>query len=501
MKWIVLLISSYFFYFLLSSVWTVFILFTTATVFISAIAIERITEHSTEYLNKNKELMDEEQVKAYKAKTKRIKKYTLLCGLFANLGILIFLKYGKFLFENINLSTTHIASLNWIILPVGISFYTFQALGYLIDVYRGKYKADHNFFKFSLFLSFFLQIIQGPISRYDELALQLYKPHRFYYARAQNGILLMLWGYFKKLVIADRAALYTSMVFENYIEYAGIEIILAAILYTLQIYGDFSGGIDIIRGIAQILGIDMALNFKRPFFARTVSEFWRRWHISLGSWTKDYIFYPLILSKGFARFRKQMGNALGHYLGKTIPVCVSTIILFLVIGIWHGASWNYVFYGLCNGGIISLGLLLEPVFDKVIKITRLNTGSRAWSVFQMIRTFVVLSIVRMIVNAKSLSAGFSMLVSIGRDWGNMNALKKAIIASGMGKWGAVVLFTAALVMLLVEVLQENGIHIRESISRQNVIVRWITYYGLIFAILFFMMDSSDGIKEFIYAQF
>ena len=236
-----------------------------------------------------------------------------------------------------------------LVLPLGISFYTFQTMGYVIDVYRGKFRAAKNPAKFALFASFFPQIVQGPIAFYSDLAYQLYAPHDFNYNRFKSGGILALWGLFKKLVIADRAVAMVKLVAGNYSDFKGTYILMAVCMYAIQLYADFSGGIDICRGFAEMLGITMAQNFRQPYFSRSLTEYWHRWHITLGEWLRTYLFYPISISKPFLKMGKQLKKHGLKHLGKVLPTSIASLITFIVIGVWHGAAWKYVAFGLFNG--------------------------------------------------------------------------------------------------------------------------------------------------------
>ena len=297
-------------------------------------------------------------------------------------------------------------------MPLGISFYTFQSVAYIIDLYRNKFEADQNILKFALFVSFFPQIMQGPISRYDQLAGQLYEGHKFSYRNLSFGAQLILWGFMKKLIVADRVGIVVSEIFDNYTEYQGFYIVVGLLLYTIQIYADFSGGIDIARGVAQALGIDMAHNFQRPYFSDSISEFWRRWHITLGNWCRDYIFYPISLSKTFGKMGKNLRKVFGDRLGKLFPVLVAQLATFLTIGLWHGAEFKYIAYGLYNGIIVISGLVLEPYLVKLAKLLRINTETFSWKLFQILRTFFLIVLGRIFPRAESFSVAIEMLKSM-----------------------------------------------------------------------------------------
>lgn len=260
-------------------------------------------------------------------------------------------------------------------------------MGYIVDVYREKTEAQHNPFKLLLFVSFFPQIVQGPISIYDQLANQLFEPHEFNFTRMKYGMELILWGFFKKLIIADRAVIAISTVTADYGKYGGTTLTFTILLYALQLYADFSGGIDISRGVAQIFGIDMIDNFKRPYFSKSINEYWRRWHISLGGWLKNYLFYPIAMSNVFLNAGKKIKGtrfgktAAGTHVSKVLPTSVASLIVFLVVGVWHGASWKYVAFGLWNGLIIMLSILLQPVFDGITDKLHINRKIRSLCFF------------------------------------------------------------------------------------------------------------------------
>ena len=257
--------------------------------------------------------LSREEKKALKAVVQKKKKRLLVAVLLLNFGILGVVKYGNFVTTNLNELFAHFQSGTRVpvadfLLPLGISFYTFQSMGYLIDVYRGKYSAERNVLKLALFTSYFPSILQGPINRHDDLAQQLYEPHRFDDRTFREGLLRMLWGFFKKMIIAERAAIIVNEVFGGFEKnrYMGFTIFVAALMYGVQLYADFAGGMDIVFGASELFGIRLRENFRQPYMARSISEFWQRWHISLGSWMRDYVFYPIALSKPFARMQKSL---------------------------------------------------------------------------------------------------------------------------------------------------------------------------------------------------
>ena len=317
-KWTVLLAASMFFYAVAGYKFACFILLTTLSTYLIALWLERISKNSKALLKEKKKEWDRDQKKAYKNRIKVQKRLVMTLALVINFGVLAFLKYYNFFAGSLNdvLGSFGIgfsAPTLTLFLPLGISFYTFQSMGYIVDVYREKTEAQRNPFKLLLFVSFFPQIVQGPISIYDQLAHQLFEPHDFDFTRMKHGMELILWGFFKKLIIADRAVIAIKAVQDAYGNYNGTTLTFIVLLYALQLYADFSGGIDISRGVAQIFGIDMIDNFKRPYFSKSINEYWRRWHISLGAWLKNYLFYPVAMSNVFLNASKKMkGSRFGQ---------------------------------------------------------------------------------------------------------------------------------------------------------------------------------------------
>lgn len=504
-KWIVLLVASYLFYFLSSSKLIVFLLVTTLSIYLIALWMGKIDEKTKKTC---KTIDDKETKKQIKQKAKTKKKWLIALTILINFGILAFLKYFNFIAGNLNslLELVHLEveiPFRDLVLPLGISYYTLQAVSYVIDVYRNKIKPDKHIGRVALFVSFFPQIVEGPIGRYEHLAHQLYEPHAFNYHNVKYGIQLMLWGYFKKLVIADRAALFVNTVFGSYEQYAGITIILAIALYTLQIYAEFSGCMDIVRGIAQIMGIEMAHNFERPFFSRSVQEFWRRWHITLGTWLKDYIFYPISFSKFTLKLtglaKKVFKNS---YISKLIPAAFALFFVWFGNGIWHGASWKYICYGLYYYIIMLIGMLLEPVGNKLIKALKIKTETFSYKLWQMLRTTGFVFIGMMIFRSHSLHDAMKMFNSIF-TWKSIGTLfDGTLFKIGCVPQDFIILAIGVLIILVVGILQEKGYHIREKIEEQNLPFRWLLYYGIIFSIMILgIYGPGYAASDFIYGQF
>jgi alginate O-acetyltransferase complex protein AlgI len=503
-QWVVLLAASYLFYLISARTLVIFLLFTTITTFYTGLLLGKLNNKYAEMISRESDTLTKEQKKGYSKENKKKKWMILFVALVVNFGILAFMKYFNFFAINTNAILSLLSFKTFlptisVLLPLGISFYTFQSTSYVIDVYRGKIQPDKNIAKFALFVSFFPQIVQGPISRYDDLANQLYEPHKFDFTRAKFGAQLILWGLFKKMVIADRAAVIVDFVFKNYMNYEGIPIFMGAMLYTVQVYCDFSGGIDIARGVAQILGINLTNNFKRPLFATSMADFWRRWHITLSSWTRDYIFYPLSLSRTFTKIGRFSRKIFGNYIGKLIPTFLAMTITFLVIGIWHGASWKFIFYGLYNGIFIFSGILFKPLVNFILPKFQIKTDRFSWRLFQIFSTFFLVSIGRYFSRAPSFMVALEMLKRTFSTFNPWVLLDGSLYKLGLDRVEVNFLIIVLVLLIIVDIFQERGYSIRTKISEQNIIFRWLLYFAIIFAILIFgMYGSGYDVTDFIY---
>ena len=510
----VLLGASYVFYLLAGYRYAAFILITTVTTHLAALGMDRIAREGRAVLEEKKSQWDRQQKKDFKSGIKARKRVILILTLVGNFGILAFLKYYNFFAGSLNdvlgaFGVRFSAPTLRLILPLGISFYTFQSMGYVVDVYREKVAAERNLGKTALFVSFFPQIIQGPISFYDQLAHQLYQPHAFAFTRFKHGCELILWGFFKKLVIADRAVIAINAVLEDYGAYNGTTLTFTVLLYALQLYADFSGGIDISRGVSQILGIELAENFRRPYFATSINDYWRRWHITLGAWMKDYVFYPLALSKRFAGAGKKLKatafgkTPFGAHVAKVLPTSFASLIVFLLVGIWHGANWKYVAFGVWNGGIIMLSTLLEPVFAGWMQRAGLDGKSRGFHLFQMVRTFLIV----LVGYVFDVAPGFrEAMRTLWLAFAGQNLLEgfRQISALGLDGMDYGLLAVCAGILLAVSMIQERNASdtIRGMLDRKPFAVRYLVLLaGIMMVLLFGIYGPGYDAAEFVYMQF
>jgi len=457
-RWLLLLISSYYFYMSWKAEFIFLIIFTTLIDYVAGIQME-------------------------KAQTPKRKKTFLVLSLIMNLGLLFTFKYFNFVSasvrELLQLFSIPLNPLTLkVLLPVGISFYTFQSLSYTIDVYRGKISAQKHLGIFALYVSYFPQLVAGPIERAKNLLPQFLEKHYFDYKRVTDGLKLMLWGFFKKIVIADRLAAIVDTVYNNPTDYTGIPLILATVFFAFQIYCDFSGYSDIAIGAAQVMGFKLMNNFQRPYFSRSISEFWRRWHISLSTWFKDYLYIPL------------GGNRV------TVPRWYLNIfIVFVISGFWHGANFTFVVWGALHGLYLILETATKPVKDKIYQITRLAKFPSLIKYLEIAWTFILVNVGWVFFRADSLTDAFYILT----HWFtgvSLNFAPAKIIAGGwLGfafVWGIIGL------MELIHVWQERGHSVRQFLSRRSVAIRWASYLIMIFSIL--LLGVFERV-EFIYFQF
>lgn len=451
-----LLIASYYFYMCWNPTYALLLGASTLTTYFTGIALERIVEE------KNK------------------KRIIVSCCLL-NLGILFIFKYLNFSIESINwflncIDSEPIQNRIDLLLPVGISFYTFQAIGYIIDVYRGS-KAEHDLIKYALFVSFFPQLGSGPIERSKNIFPQLeaLKTRNLWeYDRIKNGALLLLWGMFQKIVIADRLALYVDTVYNNYQEYGLLIIFTAIVLYSFQIYCDFAGYSNMARGVAQVLGINIMENFKCPYFATNIQEFWRRWHISLTSWFRDYLYIPL------------GGNRKGE-----VRKQINIFIVFIVSGLWHGASWNYVIWGALHG----IMQIIHNVYRKFIKVKEQSFSAKLRN---GICTFGFVTIAWLFFRVTSMQQLSALLWQMTSELGDFTSVFTVLSIGDRN-----LLILGLIILFVVDFVHEKGISIRNWIEKQEFWFRYLMYIGVIVACIYLGVQTTgfEGTAQFIYFQF
>lgn len=504
-QWPLLLVASYIFYFMADPRYLIFILVTTISTYLVTMKIQKKKDAFGVYFASVKKGLSLDEKKALKAKEKNSERGWMLFDLLLNLGILAVIKYTNFTIVNINSllhtfgSSAEISRVDWV-LPMGISFYTFQTMGYLIDVYRGKHPAEKNPFKLALFVAFFPQLVQGPISRFSDLSKSLFEQHKADYRTISFGIQRLLWGFFKKLVIADRIVVAVNQIIGDTETYNGVFVLVGMLFYALELYADFTGGIDITIGVAQVCGIEVTENFKRPYFSKNIKEYWNRWHITMGSWFTDYIFYPLSVSGFMQKVSKSSRKHLGDKIGKRVPVYLSSFVVWFATGIWHGASWNFIVWGLGNFVVIMISQELEPFYRWFHSKVRVE-GTLGWKIFRVVRTVLLMSCLRMFDCYRDVPLTFKMFWSMLStfNWGRL--FDGTMLSLGLTVTDYIILACGTLLLFAVSMLQRKR-SVREQIAALPVPVRFIIWYGLFMVIL---IIGSYGIgftaSQFIYNQF
>lgn len=372
-----------------------------------------------------------------------------------------------------------------VLLPVGISFYTLQTIAYMVDVHKGKIKAQDNFFKYLLFITFFPQILQGPIPRYEELGHQLFEGHAFQEENVRNGAYLILWGFFQKMVIADRCNIVVNEIFSNYLSYDGLYFWISGILYSLQLYTDFAGCVAIAEGSAQTLGIRLPRNFDHPYFALSIQDFWRRWHISLSRFLKDYIYIPL------------GGNRKGK-----IRKWVNILVTFFISGIWHGIGTHYIAWGLIHGFYQVMGEVLAPAKNGLMKITGMEKGGFAHRLFARLFTCFLVMAAWIFFRAENTSKAIYMVSHLFRKWNPWILVSGQLYTLGIAEEEWLLLIFCVIFMIVVGVLHEKGVSIRNAFGKQPLIFRWLLLFAGIFAILIAgIYGPGYDSAQFIYGGF
>lgn len=486
-QWIVLLIGSMAFY-LIGGLKCIFlIIFTIINTFLAAGKLGKINGQIKHEL---KEIADRGQRKREKEKLTKRKKVIVAVTMVVNFAILFFFK-TSFMWKETPL-----------LLPLGISFYTFQMTGYLIDVYRSEYEPESNLFQYALFAAYFPQIIQGPINRYKILAPQFFKEHRLNWRNIKFGSWLFLWGMFKKLVIAGNAERFVSIVINGELsETPGSIILLSVFLFNIQLYADFSGGIDMMRGVSQMFAIEMAENFRRPFFSESLGEYWRRWHISLGAWIKDYVFYPIAMSKLFGKIGKKSKKLFGDHIGKKLPGGIASVITFVLIGLWHNVTIYYVAYGLWHGIIMALSTMCTPIFQKYNDYFEIKTACFSYRLFRRFRTWMLITIGEYFTLPESTRASLMMLKRT-LFYFQAPELYLSLGSYGLSMMGWVILGITILILAYISVKQEAGICIREAMERQNLSFQCLMTVGIIAVIAIFgIYGPGYNAADFIYGGF
>lgn len=421
--------------------------------------------------------------------------------------MLVTFKYFNFFGQNIN-RVFGLFTLSWqipyikFLIPLGISFFTLQAISYCVDVYFRKIKADKSIIRVALYMSFFPIIMEGPICRYSDTAVTLYEAKSIKYENLTRGYQRILWGLIKKIVIADRLNPFVVTVFNGHQTMHGIVVLIGIMAYTLQLYSEFSGSIDIVIGIGEVFGVKIPENFRQPFFSRTVSEFWRRWHITLGAFFKDYIFYPISLSQSRSTLNKFIKRYLSKSFARTLTTIMALFFVWLANGLWHGAEWRYIAYGLYYFSLISLGMLFQPYTKRLESRFPSIFKSKIWVIMQWFRTMVLVNFGMLIFRGHGMRAVWNMFVNIPKEFSFIDVVNGSLTRYGIDKLDWFVVLFGLVLLVIVSLLKEKNISIRNELAKSPILLRFSLYYcALFFLIIFGAYGYGYDVVQLIYANF
>lgn len=424
------------------------------------------------------------------AKRIGFKKIWVASSFLSNLSILFFFKYFDFFTSNLNEALDRMGMELFtptfdIILPMGISFYTFQALSYTMDVYRGEIYVERNLFKYALFVSFFPQLVAGPIERSKNLLVQINERHYFNYNRMKSGLFLMFWGLFLKLVLADRLAIVVNQVYGQYTYYLGLQLAIATILFGVQIYCDFASYSLIAKGAAEIMGFRLMDNFKQPYFSRSITEFWQRWHISLSTWFRDYLYIPM------------GGNRKGD-----LTKYRNIMIVFLVSGLWHGANWTFVIWGFLHGAYQVIGQITKPWKAKIFDKLGINRSNFSFQLGQGLSTFILVNFAWIFFRAPTYQDAIGIIHQMTIKWNPIIFVDGSLWLLGLSQKSLTLALIAMVILACVSISEYKGVSVQDRFIKQGEFFQGIVLISLIFAIMVFgIYGPGYDESQFIYFQF
>lgn len=506
LQWVVLLAASILFYFLAATPYTfVYLVLSIVSVYWATRRIDSLDV-----------LLSQTEGKEEKQRLMRARKRSYLAGVTVCVGMLAALKYMNFFLGNVRMAAGlfgkgfMVPEVHWIA-SLGISFYTLQMVGYLTDVYWGISKCQKNIARLALFNCYFPQMISGPISRYHELEDTLFGTHKFEGKRVYQGILRILIGFFKKLVVSEHLIHATEAVFANPAEYGGIFVWIGTALYVIQIYADFAGCMDIIMGVSECFGVALPENFKTPFGSTTIQEFWQRWHITLGAWLKDYVMYPILRSGLWSKYAKGVKKRWGKRAAKLLPTFTGMLILWFGMGLWHGGGWNYIGEGIWFWLVIVLGQTLEPWFKRAIQKCRIHAEGKLWYCFRCVRTTFIYAVGALFFKADSLRTALHMLGDAFSPTRLAQTAREVMpvlsgIRSSVGTtqlaWTAFSVIVGTAMMAIWGRMEKRGSAFKDWLPRHSIFVNGLIIYLLLFTILLLgAYGPGYSASEFIYGGF
>ena len=480
LQWYVLLAASVFFYVIGLKGFPLNLLLTGLTTYGCGMYLRaNIGQEKAEV----KQCADKESKKALKTAFQKKRKRVQIVYFLFNLGLLIFYKYAVITIPIVTKMTgSHAGFLEKVVMPLGISFYTLTAIGYVVDAGRENCEVETNLLKVLLFLSYFPAVTQGPFTRFGQMKEQFEQDHEFRYDRMLRGIQRFVWGAFKKLVIADRIGIFVDRVYGvEATSVPGSIFACATVMYMLQLYADFSGYIDMAMGISETFDIMMPENFKRPYFARSVAEFWRRWHITLGTWFKDYVMFSFVMSGPGRKIGKACKNKWDH-IGKQVVPIIGTMLVWFFTGMWHGRTVSYMLWGIYYGVIMSVSLILEPGYAVWKEKLHMKDG-KLWMLFCMVRTWLIVFVADVLIRSENLAQAGAIYSSLFTRLHIGSLLSREITSYGLSKYDFMLLIVVLLIWLVVSVLEERGQDVRTYLNGKPAPVRWFCYYGIVLILL------------------
>ena len=496
-QWFAVLVASIIYY--VSATKLLFVYLMTA-VFISwvyGIAILQLEKKQKTALESLPQTENSKELKKnIRKKSEHTKQIYLFCSLLLLLGTLIVLKCCSGIFPAPDGRTS------WLVMPLGISFFTFLSVGYCVDVFRGTVPAETNILKYALYVCYFPHIGQGPIDRYENLAPQLTDIHLFNSSEFLQGIERVLLGYFKKLVIANHLAMFIDPVFTEPGSYSGFVLVFAVFMYAFQLYADFSGYMDIACGVSQCLGIRISENFHTPYFSKTIAEYWRRWHITLGAWFRDYLYYPILRSALVSRISKRLRSAGYKKLAQNLSTSFGLLITWLLIGFWHGNSLNFVLYGFFHGSIIILSTFLSDFYGKCRVRLQIHEDNTAWKLIQTIRTFIIICISYILFRTDCLNSSLLVIQRITTAF-YYDGWTTGLISEKLDLFYWVFMFLGVFIIILIDLIERKEAFFC-WLNKQMLPIRWGVLYVFMLAVLFVVVFSNvkeAGAGNFIYYNF
>lgn len=500
-RWFILLLVSLAYAGYFSGIYLIFTVIAALITYVTAVIIDA-EKKKTKTLLKG---LDKDAKKVLKKKQTGKQKFICVCGIIAVLGILLYLKYYNFFAENMNIlfaKDNPVFKIKKLFLPLGISFYTLSAIGYIADVYWEKVEAQKNPLKLLLFLSFFPTIMEGPITSYTDINKELYGGKSIDIDNLAQGYIRIFWGLFKKIVIADRLYVIVTELFDNAGNYHGVYIVAAAIAYTLQLYMEFSGCIDIVIGSGKLFGITLPENFRQPFLAQDASEFWRRWHISLGVWFKTYIFFPVSTSKPAKKWNKFGAKHAGKYVTQLILAAMALFPVWISNGLWHGAAWSFICYGIYYFVIILIEFATKPLRVKFMQKINITEETVWFKWLRRAKTWVIIFTGELFFRADTLTAGIKMFKSLFRGFYVTELFDGRFLNMGLDRFDWIVIAAGLVVVSIVGVFREKHERLGEWIAKKSLPLRWLVYLCLIVGVVIFgVYGPGHEEVDLIYAGF